>query len=373
MNTKDKKIVTEKKRRLKDGFSGESFDATREDIRRGYAIGKDGRKQYTYDAGHDVNEPQSVANFDADENHYSRDDSVQYRVEPRIDIQDANQGTAYQRLNNWSRIVKDFDKEADGNYSERGLGKRIREFGDSIIESENFPSDGLYLLDRVCELLKKYSDLYAQYFSYTDSMGKTDYESPFDWKEEIKSRVEKSKEERKNHMKWSGKPSKLPESAEKPFNGMSVANMRFLNEWTEDDEAVDFGPKEEAPNYEVGFWPGGGYHLHTVTVNADSDEQALEKAVVQLEKDNLTGLILDPAEVEAEAEKDGIYNPETGEGTREFYETYMYVDATMEGASQPWYVYAQNLRIREITPEIPEGYDNDGYDSMDDNALPEDF
>ncbi len=347
MNMKDKKIVTEKKRRLKDGFSGESFDATREDIRRGYAIGKDGRKQYTYDAGHDVNEPQSVANLDADENHYSRDDSVQYRVEPRIDIQDANQGPAYQRLNNWSRGVKDFDKEADGNYSERGLGKRIREFGDSIIESENFPSDGLYLLDRVCELLKKYSDLYAQYFSYTDSMGKTDYESPFDWKEEIKSRVEKSKEERKNHMKWSGKPSKLPESAEKPFNGMSVANMRFLNEWYEDDGEDEDFDEENRP-----YCPKCLEEVEELQPLGDWAEKFIEEE----------GLLSD----EADAIRDYVFN--MGDDMRCencAFTSFRRILSEMERS--------QANDSPDLEQNVPEGYDSDGYDSMDDNALPEDF
>ena len=43
--------------------------------------------------------------------------------------------------------------------------------------------------------------------------------------------------------------------------------------------------------------------------------------------------------------EDGHYNMETGEGDAIFDEMYMYVDATMAGASEPYYIRTENLRI----------------------------
>lgn len=105
------------------------------------------------------------------------------------------------------------------------------------------------------------------------------------------------------------------------------------------------------PNYTVYLWPGEGYQLYPVEVTADSDEEALEKAVAQLEKDGMKGFLLDVAETEEEGAKDGIFDLETGEGSREFDETYLYVDATMEGASKPYYIFSENLRIEKKPSE----------------------
>lgn len=85
--------------------------------------------------------------------------------------------------------------------------------------------------------------------------------------------------------------------------------------------------------YEVGLWCGSGYQLTTFEVDADCEESALEKAIVQAENESLFGLFFD--------EYDDL------EKLEELGEV-LYVDATMEGASQPHYVDATNLRIIEV-------------------------
>lgn len=45
--------------------------------------------------------------------------------------------------------------------------------------------------------------------------------------------------------------------------------------------------------YEVGLWCGSGYQLTTFEVDADCEESALEKAIVQAENESLFGLFFD--------------------------------------------------------------------------------
>jgi hypothetical protein len=71
----------------------------------------------------------------------------------------------------------------------------------------------------------------------------------------------------------------------------------------------------------------------------------LEEAVVWAEKIN-PDVLLDVDDVEKKAIDDNMLNPMTGDTTAEFDETYLYVDATMAGASKPYYIYAENLAVR---------------------------
>lgn len=139
----------------------------------------------------------------------------------------------------------------------------------------------------------------------------------------------------------------LPESVECPFNGMSVSQMRFLNEEMMGNS-----------RYSVSF-RGGALDPHPISIEVDADceQTALEMAVAKLEKEYEGRCLIDPQEVENGGDD---YNEDNA----------LYIDATMEGASQPWYVDPQMVHIEELPPR---GYDSDGYDSMDDNALPEDF
>lgn len=88
--------------------------------------------------------------------------------------------------------------------------------------------------------------------------------------------------------------------------------------------------------FEVGLWSGAGYQLSIYEVDADCEEEALEKAVVQVENEGSIGLFWDEVEDLEKFE-------ELGE--------VLYVDATMEGAMYPHYVDATNLRIRRIENE----------------------
>lgn len=112
---------------------------------------------------------------------------------------------------------------------------------------------------------------------------------------------------------------------------------------------VSYYPSEEMiyPT-EVSIWLGSGYTTANIYVDVDANnvEGALEEAVAVADKRGWTDILLDTTEVEKDMAADGHYNLETGEGNAVFDETYLYVDATMAGASQPYYVYSENFGVR---------------------------
>lgn len=84
--------------------------------------------------------------------------------------------------------------------------------------------------------------------------------------------------------------------------------------------------------YDVYMWSGGGYTLDKITVDADHESQALERAIVEAERDRQY-LFFDDCDDLEEMERGGLV---------------LYVDATMEGAERPHYIDAQNLRIEAV-------------------------
>ena len=112
---------------------------------------------------------------------------------------------------------------------------------------------------------------------------------------------------------------------------------------------------EQMANVVVDIWSGSGYDTEKFYLNvkggASDAEGALEEAVAWAEKVD-PSVLLDVEETERKAAEDGIYDTETGEGTAEFQETYIYVDATMAGASKPYYIYAENFGVRPHKGEL---------------------
>ena len=84
--------------------------------------------------------------------------------------------------------------------------------------------------------------------------------------------------------------------------------------------------------YNVYLWSGAGYQMDVITVEADCEEEALELAVVEAEKSK-SYLFFDDVDNLDEMIDNGLL---------------AYVDATMEGAEQPHYVDATNLRIEKV-------------------------
>ena len=108
----------------------------------------------------------------------------------------------------------------------------------------------------------------------------------------------------------------------------------------------------------VCIWSGAGYVLDTFYMYATDAETALEIAVADAEK-NDPGVLITDQEVYDETYgffKDDFekFIQENGYTEEDYYDfateylDYVYVDATEHGASQPYFVRGENLRIEEV-------------------------
>ena len=93
--------------------------------------------------------------------------------------------------------------------------------------------------------------------------------------------------------------------------------------------------------YEIGLWWGSGYTLDMYRAYAFSGEEALNYVVAYIEKTH-------PKWLESSDECAHEMMKEYDEESPEFQETFMYVDATSEGADEPHYIWSENLRIKEL-------------------------
>ena len=96
--------------------------------------------------------------------------------------------------------------------------------------------------------------------------------------------------------------------------------------------------------FKVNIWCGIGYVCHEYIVYADCVQTALELAVkyAELKKD---AILFDILEIEKIAK-------DFDENVEEYIdENYIYVDATTQGAKQPWYIINENSSVQEIKEE----------------------
>ena len=112
---------------------------------------------------------------------------------------------------------------------------------------------------------------------------------------------------------------------------------KYIRSYEEYDNRVDGVNPEEADYYdkifEVNLWSGVGYQLESYLVHSNDAETALEKVVAFCEKHHNYSVIFTDDEIDSEL-VDMDY--------------YIYVDATMEGASKPYYVLSENFSIKEV-------------------------
>lgn len=88
--------------------------------------------------------------------------------------------------------------------------------------------------------------------------------------------------------------------------------------------------------YHVFLWCGSGYSLQGFDVLANNIEEALEIVVAYCDNNNLHKYLIEVEE---------IYKLQE-ELQEELDDQYIYIDATMEGASKPYYIYSE-LKIEE--------------------------
>lgn len=108
---------------------------------------------------------------------------------------------------------------------------------------------------------------------------------------------------------------------------------------------------EGYPLYCVGLWWGSGYYLDRYCAYANCEEAALGLVVAYIEKTEPETLKASDACAEdylSELEEEQGCSREEAEKLPEFYETFFYWDATMEGANKPHYLWHENFRIERV-------------------------
>lgn len=128
---------------------------------------------------------------------------------------------------------------------------------------------------------------------------------------------------------------------------------RKLNEvsgWDLEEDDVNWVNDENDGNkaFLVGLWPGSGYLLvHYGVYSFGGEEEALEKVVAWVEE-NQPDMLADEDyhnAVKEMVEDDGMTEEEARE---ELDGTFLYIDGTRYGASEPHYIYLENLKIKPM-------------------------
>ena len=107
--------------------------------------------------------------------------------------------------------------------------------------------------------------------------------------------------------------------------------------------------------YIVKLWWGSGYQLDCYNAYANSAEEALNYVVAYIEKED-PGILERSDDAAATlrtelADEKGLENSLEAEDLPEFQETFMYVDAILEGALHTHYIWSENLQIAEYPKE----------------------
>ena len=150
---------------------------------------------------------------------------------------------------------------------------------------------------------------------------------------------------------------KLTEGELKHLIRGSVKSM--LNEyggWTQDP--MEWGVVNTSQDgrdiYKVGLWWGSGYVLDIYLAWANSDEEALNYVVAYITNHHPEDIETTDRYAEETIQdimKEKGCDREEAEESTEFYESFMYVDATMEGATHACYIWSENLTIMKAPEE----------------------
>lgn len=135
-------------------------------------------------------------------------------------------------------------------------------------------------------------------------------------------------------------------------NAVSHGIRKVLNEvsgWNLEKDDVTWVNDSETglgKPWMVRLWTGSGYYLPAFGAYANSEQDALEEVVAYLDKEGNTDFFADDV---ADADINELiangYTEEEANEAPEFNESYLYVDATMAGASRPHYVWLENLSV----------------------------
>ena len=140
---------------------------------------------------------------------------------------------------------------------------------------------------------------------------------------------------------------------------LDEGNNELIKETVNEDENGVINAEDEeyydGKLWEVGLYPGAGAELVITKVYAAYEEDALNKVVAWCENhakgliyslSDVEDMVKNDFEAEYESNKDKYGEDWMDYAINEF--NYVYVDATAEGASEPYFVDGSNLMIREI-------------------------
>lgn len=107
--------------------------------------------------------------------------------------------------------------------------------------------------------------------------------------------------------------------------------------WTlEESDITIVNDESDGKPYMIRLWTGQGYFLPAFKSYGFNEEDALEHVVVYLDN---------KGEKEFFADKEYMRAKQDGETEEMLDSIFLYVDATMHGASAPHYVWLENLSI----------------------------
>ena len=146
-----------------------------------------------------------------------------------------------------------------------------------------------------------------------------------------KSRYFKNKYGTLKYVSESGKYFKTNKGQVLKFVESKKKKMNEVSGWKLEDEDLTLVNSEDDGDklYIVKLWWGSGYMTDNYNAWAFNEEEALNYVVAYIEKH-------DPELLKA-----------TDEYAQEDEDSFIYVDATMEGADEPHYVWAENLAIAQ--------------------------
>lgn len=124
---------------------------------------------------------------------------------------------------------------------------------------------------------------------------------------------------------------------------------KVLRESNDDFDPINDNSENYYNNrYRLFLWPGSGYGLFPFDVYANHEEEALEIVTAYIDQnDEYHYLLADDAEQRfVDEEFNG--DREEAENDNSYQETFFYVDATMEGADEPHYLWRQELKIKRL-------------------------
>ena len=118
------------------------------------------------------------------------------------------------------------------------------------------------------------------------------------------------------------------------------SQVNEVSGWNLEDEDLTLVNSEEDGDrlYIVKMWWGSGYQMDCYNAYAFDEEEALNYVVAYIEKTH-------PEWLKASDKCAHDMMKEYDEESPEFQETFMYVDATREGAKKAHYIWAENLGI----------------------------